>query len=190
MPFYYFQPWNWEYTSKIIPLLLFIVLNPSEQIHECLQLQSSPLQPGASAQDSYIKVTKWIQHTVSSILAHLSQLSIRRLQWILKCNTEKEAHGCIKYRTAGYYKCDYSFMLQQSWKEFGLVEWSPCWQGRIQNSSVLEPPLFFHDNTNINFYYQLVTVTIPISPPKIVVNILSPQAVLPVSHPSVIVILL
>ena len=122
-------------------IIIIYCLNPSEQIYECLssQLQSSPLQPGASAQDRYIKVMKWIQHTVSSISAHLSRLSIRRLQWIYWSATQKKkpmAASSIELQviTSVIILLAKYIMLQQSWKEFGPVEWSPCWQGCLEQN--------------------------------------------------------
>ena len=48
------------------PVVIFY-LGPSEQIHECLQLPNSPVQAGATLQDSFIEVLKWIEQTVTSI---------------------------------------------------------------------------------------------------------------------------
>lgn len=41
------------------------VLTPSEQIHQCLQLANSPLQPGNTPQESYQVAMRWIHTTVT-----------------------------------------------------------------------------------------------------------------------------
>ena len=47
--------------------MIVFLLGPSEHIHHCIQLPSSPVQVGRDPEESFINTTTWIHETITNL---------------------------------------------------------------------------------------------------------------------------